>query len=264
MGIIPKKTEKKPFELAFFLKNCAGVEWIDKGLPVPSYLYHTQQGHIIVMWLISGYFSTKKNTEFLNDIIARFLITFAEEKAERTKLFNKSEHAHIFNKTYGLKEFSKKLKSLKTKQYIPKRAESFEDFTFWAIKLFCEDMIEKNGIATYEQLENFAFSNFEHKEKSTLRAKCRSVWNWYADKDFQLNKKQRKTLKEHLEDTEMTRTQHILKINKRRAENSKAKIEGLINGLFSNDYKKKSGSWHISKIAKDLNLNRDTVSKYLN
>ena len=33
--------------------------------------------------------------------------------------------------------------------------------------------------------------------------------------------------------------------------------------MFKDDYKKKDGSWHITKIAKDSGTTRPTVMKYL-
>jgi len=44
---------------------------------------------------------------------------------------------------------------------------------------------------------------------------------------------------------------------------SRRKVLNAITGLMSEMYKKKSGAWHIGQIAKDTNLHRNTVSKYI-
>jgi len=62
----------------------------------------------------------------------------------------------------------------------------------------------------------------------------------------------------------MTRKQNITIINKKRAKRKEEAIYNTITGLFKHEYIKKSGKWHISKIAKDTNIARDTVAKYLN
>jgi hypothetical protein len=252
--------------LYFHIKG-NGTEWIDYDLPIPSLLEHINKGYMIG-WAIDGYFGTSKSQEFLNDIIGRFLIGFREQSIERlpfkpTKEQLDSKTAHIYKKVYRLREFSKQLKSLPTKKHIPERADNFEDFTFWAIKLYAEDMIRASGFIVYDTLETWALSQFENKERSTIRAKCRSIWNWYYERNWELPKKSRKTLKEHLENTMATRKEHILKLNKEKREDNYKKIINTITGLYADTYKKKNGKWNISKIAKELNMHRDTVSKHI-
>ena len=239
-----------------------GVEWIDYDLPVPTLHKHLNRGYVIG-WAIEGYFATESGQEFVNDIIARFLISFKEQGIKRLpykpkKLDDKT--AKIYAKIYKLREFSRQLESLPAKKLIPKRADSYEDFTFWAIKLYSEDMIRETGFIVYDSLENWALSQFEHKERSTIRAKCRSVWNWYYEKDFKLPQRHKKQ-SQYLGGTMATRQEHMRKVSKNKAEKNRKAVINLITGLYAEDYKKKSGSWHLSKIAKDLHLNRETVSK---
>lgn len=171
---------------------------------------------------------------------------------------------HYHNKIYKLKELQA-LKSLSRKKLIPERAESFHDFVFWAIKLFCEDIIKTQGLAAYEQLENFALGNFSSKETSTLRAKCRSIWNWYEQRDWQLSGYKRKyNSKKQLKELQMTRTERALENNKLRTKKAKLKILDATTGLLKEEYKKVNGSWNISKMAKELNMARDTIKKYIN
>jgi len=247
----------KGYWLHFYL-NGEGGEFLDYNLPIPTYLEHYNKGYAVA-WCIEGYFGTKKGEAFLNDVIARFIISFADLSPKRlpykpeVKKDNKT--AHILNKAYSLKRFSTRLKSIKTKNKIPQRAESFEDLIFWAIKLMAEDLITQYGIIPYQQLEDFALNNFLHKkDRSTIRAKCRNIFNWYEQRDFKITKKK---------EWKMSRTDHIKAVHKKRTEETERKILNYTSGLFSETLKKKNGKWNISKISKDLNLSVNTVKKYL-
>jgi len=268
MDIIPKKDKLlKSFWLYFHIKNSDGTEWIEYGLPIPTILTHINQG-VFIGWAINGFFGTPKNQEFLNDIIARFLITFKEQQIQRLPFKPKlnNQNAHINENIYSLKDFSTKLKSIKKKKYIPKRADNYPDYTFWAIKLYAEDMIRETGFIVYDSLENWALKQFVHKERSTIRAKCRSVWNWYYNRDFELTHSQTKKYKnnkEKYEGTKMTRVEHMKRVSKEKKEKNRRKVINLITGLYANDYKKKNGKWHYIKIAEATGLSRYTVSTIL-
>jgi len=256
--------ELKGFWLHFYL-NGEGGEFLDYDLPIPSYLEHYNRGYAVA-WCIDGYFGTKEGEKFLNDVIARFLLSFADLSPKRLPYkpnYEKDKKtAHILVKAYSLKSFSRKLKSLPTKKkFTPRRADMFEDFIFWAIKLYAEDLIRDYGIIPYEMLEDFALKTFEHKkDRSTLKAKSKSIWNYYDERNWELPKKKFKQTKGEYK---MTRIENMKKINTERAEEKRRKILNAISGMFADDYKKKNGSWHIGKIAKDLNITEKTVKKYL-
>ena len=61
----------------------------------------------------------------------------------------------------------------------------------------------------------------------------------------------------------MTREEIAKKNALEREKRSKKLVYGLISGLFSKDYRKKSGRWNIKLIAEHTELHRDTVSKHL-
>jgi len=265
MCIISKKDKLlQCFWLYFHINNGNGTEWIDYKLPIPTLLKHTRTGYL-VGWAVDGHFNTKNGQNFANDIIARFLLTFDEITRIPYKpvdqVFN-SDSTHIYEKVYKLQEFSKQLKSLPTKKHIPTRADNFDDYTFWAIKLYAEDMIQKTGYIVYSTLESWALSQFIHKERSTIRAKCRSIWNWYNNRDFVLPKKSR-TRKQYMEETMASRTEQAIRMGKEKKEKNRRKVINLITGLYANDYKKKNGKWHYIKIAEATNLSRYTVAKII-
>lgn len=239
-----------------------GTEWIDQGLPTPTYLEHINKGYLIA-WAIDGYFGTQKATSYLNDIIARILITFKDLKPKRQHYKPKiCRSSHYLPKIYKLQELQN-LKSIQNRSKTPSRADSFEDHTFWAIKLFCEDLIRSQGIATFNQLEDFAKENFEHKDRSTLKAKCRSIFNYYETRDWKIQQAYKRKFKDGDQGLKMTRQERAKLNTKAREEKAKAKVINAITGLMNETYKKKNGSWNISKIAEDTNLDRRTVTKYI-
>ena len=61
----------------------------------------------------------------------------------------------------------------------------------------------------------------------------------------------------------MTRKERALANAKKMAEESRRKIVNATTGMFANEYKKRDGKWNISKLAKELNMSRPTVMKYI-
>ena len=252
-----------------------GTEWIDESLPIPTHHEFINRGYILA-YAIDGYFGTNKTNQYLNDIIARFLITFKDLKPSRMLDFKpsscgavaphrqpvKSSNAHIkyYPKIYKLREFQK-LKSLKKKQYAPTRADNFNDYVFWSIKLYCEDLIRDQGLATSDQLIQFATSNFIQKDKSTLKAKCRSIWNYYEIRNWQLPKSYKKQEKEKVM---ATRKENIQKVNENRKRKTQNTIKAILDDIFLQDtIKFKNGKYRIGEIAKLTDYTEKTVSKHL-
>ena len=236
-------------------------------IPFPSWHWITQsewdlKTRYYYQFVIDGIFDTKKGTMFLNDIIARFMITFPSSGIE------KQEIKRIPAKKQGLK--LKQFQGLKSVKSLPKQFFKTNLFTkrdnvFWALKINFEIQLERGNIS-YETLEDFAFANFEDKAKdrSTLRAKCRSIYNYYADRNFETRTRGKyKNHQHYLEETMATRQQNMAKINNKRKEDCRRVIVGLITGLTSFEYKKQNGEWNVSKLAKDTKLTRKTIYKYL-
>lgn len=250
--------------MAFSLYGANGSEFLDYDLPFPNTVQH-YENLVKIMWLINGYTGTKKSRDYLNDIIARFLISFAEYKPQRIpyklkELQNDTQHE--------LKEFQS-LESIKTRAINVSRSENMahaQDQVFYAIKFYAEHLIMDFGFCQYSRLEDFALTNFlDRKDKSTLKAKCRSIYYWYEERDFKLTNYQKKyTTEEEKEQLKMTRKEHINKVNAEQSAKTQRLIKNAITGLMSAEYKKKDGSWNISKLAEELKLSRPTIMKYLN
>jgi hypothetical protein len=163
-------------------------------------------------------------------------------------------------KIYKLKELQA-LKSLTNKKLPRASADKFEDFTFWAIKFHCEDLIHSQGLASAQQLIDFALSNFEGKEQSTLKAKCRSVWNYYEQRNWTIPVPYTKKPKAEVM---ATRLDHINKVNENRVIKNQNKIKSILDDIFLQDeIKFKNGKYKASAIAKIADIDKRTVSKYL-
>jgi len=225
-----------------------GTEWIDVDLPTPSYHEHLTKGYLIA-YALDGYFGTKANQNYLNDIIARFLVTFKNQKPYR--ILEKpsiTPAGKYLAKAYKLKELHV-LKSISTQKHAQTRADKFDDSVFWAIKFHCEDLISTQMIVTYEQLFYFATNNFEHKEVSTLRAKCRSIWNWYESRDWTIPT--RKGLG-------MSRTENIKKVTAKKMQDNLTKVKKVIVGL---EFMKEK--INIANVSRDAKVSRNTAKKYM-
>lgn len=247
--------------LFFYLYGAIGVEWQDEGLPPPCYLLHSNAGATIG-WQIKGFPGTIKAREYFNDIIARVVITFADYRPQRVQRPDKSldADAHV-NATvaYDLKQFG----NLKSLYWRGQKAEKFalvkageQDKIFWAIKLYVEARIKQQGEGTpviYQELEAWAFETFwiderRAKDKSTLRAKCRSVWNWYDARGWTIPKKE----------SQMTRSERAranAKLKAIRAENA---VRSAVQSLkFLNE------RISIRKVAEYAQVSKSTAEKYL-
>ena len=171
-----------------------------------------------------------------------------------------NERAHkLLDRAYDLKEFQG-LKSISLQRLPQLQGESVEhiDQVFWAIKNFTEACIQKFGegvVVPYQAIEDFAMRNFlAKKERSTLRAKCRSIWNWYNERDWTIP--QRKEF-------EMTRSERAKANAKLKYQRAQAAILGLLKGLFADEFRKEDGTWNVSKIARSTKLSRPTVIRHL-
>ena len=233
-----------------------GSEIFDYSLPLPHNYF--RNGNIYTIeYIINGYFHTTKSIAYLNDIIARFTLSM---EVLDTKISSSDDEGIELASFQGLKSI------VRHKDY--EAIDIGLDNIFYAIKYYTEDLIRESGEGNpiaYSLVESFAFARFidRAKDKSTLKAKCRSIWNWYNDRHWTIPKRCKRTLKQYLEDTKMTRTENMKKINAKRAEDNYKKVVNILTGLFNDEYKKKSGAWHIGKIASAVNLTEKTVSKYI-
>lgn len=242
-------------ELQFHIKD--PTEWLDYNLPTPNSMQHPRgiANLFIMTYYLDGYFGTKKAIETLNDILARFYITF-----DFIELLELPKAVYIqHQKRYQIKDFQN-LKSIPAKQFKINKTDTGLDAIFIAIKYqFVEPLLRKETgkIIPYQSIEQFAFNHFVDtaKDKSTLRAKCRSIWNYYNNKGWVADKRQRKTKTK--EELMATRKEQQKKLSEMKVNQSRAKVKGAIESLkFMNE------KVTVRKIAEYANISTRTVSKY--
>ncbi len=231
-----------------------------ENLPFPNWYALGSNKGFFFAYLLEGTFNTNKQIDFLNDLIARFYITFKAQRVEKDNVILE------IKKPYKAKQIaqSDQLNSLKNlKDFSFKQnMDGKKDKTFWALKLFAIENIRSNGILNYRELENFGMANFVSKKGvSDIRCKCKSIYNYYKKRDFEIEKQEYTKTTKTSEDIKMTRIENCKKIALKKEEENNKKVMNFLSGMFSFEYKKPNGSWHVSKIAKILNLSRNTVYK---
>lgn len=254
MGIITKKSENSNnFFLQFHFYG-EGHEFLDNNLPIPHHHKHwSGKGGYSIGWWVEGYFATKTGQDYLNDVIARVLITFKDLKP--TRLPYKPNDKNIYlARAIKLKEISRQLDSVKTKKYAPERADKYADSVFWSIKLYIEDYITDTGFIAYSVLESWALSNFiEHKDRSTIRSKCKNIWNWYDNQNWEIRNRRKLSEGELM----ATRTENMKKINQQRETDTQLKILETIKYLRNENIKIMR-----KNIVEHSGLSKTTVTKY--
>jgi len=241
--------------LYFHLFGAEGYEFLEYKLPYPNFLMHSNLG-VFIGWLIKGYPGTAKSKDYFNDIIARFIIAFKEYKPERLPYRPNLAREAIVNtkQPYDLKLFQNLPSLYWANKKLIWSADSVGtiDQIFWAIKLYTEELIKEFGEGTpvpYEFLEEFALRNFfDRKDKSTLRAKCRNIWNSIPKR----------------REWKMTRSERAKKNAELKKQRARAILLGFIqNNLLADEYKKADGTWNIKELSKATGLHRNTISKHL-
>jgi len=251
---------KKLATWLYFKAFCDVTDSFGNIIPYPSMHYQDTDGLLIYGWLIDGYFRTKNNIEFLNDIIARFLLTFSEElKLKKIQTVKTSQNC------YKLRNFQN-LKSIVEQKKEYSRADTNFDNTFWVLKLRAEDVIKYKGHVTYDELLSFAFESFiDYKDRSTLKSKCKSIIAWYENHNWKIGRTNKKYENmKHYQEAEMaTRKEQARKMTEIRADRTKKRILSIVSGMFAHEYRKKNGEWNITKIATEAKVARNSVYKYL-
>jgi hypothetical protein len=228
-------------------------------LPYPHRHEIQPDGTMVYNWLIDGLFLTLNGVEYINDIIARFMLTFPGN-AHNPKTYIESKPRFDPIKLKHFQNLKSKV-TQKKKSYT--RADVQIDSTFWVLKYHAEELIRQDGFIIYQKLESFACDTFTQHKKglSTIKAKCRSIWHWYEKRDWQIGRAKR--VYETKEELMASRKEHMIKVNKKKGEETRQKVHKIVTGLLAQEYKKPNGKWHITKIAKDSGVGRDSVYKYL-
>ena len=280
-------SKSQEFWLFTYVHDEAMTSWLDAGLPVPSLLIYARFGYF-AGWIIEGYFGTKKNRKFLADVYARLAKTLTREGAEsverlpwRPKLENLPDYARYDpSLVYNLRDdFSPVLESisepsqtvrddaLSTLAYYDRKTE---DELFDSIRFTIYDFVRANGKSalSYEYVEMVALTKYEiigGKGESTARSKARAIYEWVMEfyepgsgtNNWNYERKMTK------EEYEMTRIERAKANARMKYERAQAAVLGIVKGLIADEFKKKDGSWNVTRIAKHLGMDPKTVRKHL-
>jgi len=250
-----------------------GTEWIDQGLPTPNYFYRYNNSHGTVEglyglgYVIDGMFNSKPSQAYLEDMIRRFIVTLPIKERLMYRPTNDTQQHGIVYKLHDLQA----LESLKGNgRIVPKLQQltaRHNSGRFWETKLWIELEIKRNAgegnMVSFDTLLDVVWNAWKWKDYSTCRAFSRNVWRWYESRGWTYHiLNYRKSTKSE-EEIYMTRKERALANSKSRAELAKRKVSNAISGMFADEYKTKTNKWNISKLAKELGMSRNTVTKYL-
>ena len=276
------------FFIFFYLAGGKGDEWIELYLPVPNVIIYPSKNGVFIGYFIEGFFGTKNNHKFLQDIIKRFEKTFL--KLHHIGYIERIKHPPIIdNKTtgylqldviYSLKDFSKTLESLDYE--VSKKEEQIknlkiskvlgekkitDDALFDYMRFIAYDFVKMNGkeALTREYLEEIGELGNEvlgkTKEFSTIKAKAKAIYNWVMENYkpgsgiYNWNYV-RKTKSD--EELKMTRKEIALRNSKMRAEQTKKKVYEAIEIL-----KEQGEKVSIKNIIKATDVGYTSAQKYL-
>ncbi len=266
-----------------------GDEWLEIGLPIPSLYVKTRFG-AYVGWMIEGFFATENNLRFLRDVFERLRRTFALHGAQVRILPYKPNIAHLTNaaltdNVYNLRDdIAPLLESIPKKEKKEELAlstltafgQNSEDALFDAIRFAVYDFVRANSKSalTYEYVEEIARIKYEvigsSKGWSTAKAKARNIYRWVIE-NFKENAgvnnwnytPKYKGNPEKEKELLMTRRERALTNAQKIKEEKRKIILSIVKGMFAEDYKKKDGTWNISKLARDLKMDPKTIRKHI-
>ncbi|HIP94803.1 MAG TPA: hypothetical protein EYH20_05650 [Leucothrix sp.] len=224
-------------------------------MPPVSAIWLLNRGSYIVKFEIDGYFATEKGIKYLQDSIARFIQTYGENAVKlaipprRTPDIERDKIIH-------LSEFSSNLDNLKQKiaNKAPLNIELMDE-TFWSMKLWMERQLSQNRIPTENELETVGTAYSPHKERSTIRAKARSIYRWYALRGFEPTRDTRKRFKGA---KPMTRKEAARIARKALQDDRRSRVE---RGLMILQLENKKTT--VRSLAQVAGVAKDTAAKYL-
>lgn len=210
----------------------------------------TNKHSYTIEFLLDGLFHTKAGTDFINDILSRFYVSFENDEIHSilTKITKTTKP------TVKLKQFQN-LKSLGKEVYVPNVHN--DDFVFWSIKLWIESRIRQGSdFISYSTIEDYAITHFLDiaKDFGTLKAKCRNLWHWYDARGWKQSIQYEKKPKEEVM---ATRKENAKLTNEKRRAETEAKIKGAISYLEA-----KGEKITAKRIAEHTSLNKNTLTKY--
>ena len=222
---------------------------------------------IVYKLVVDGFGGTKRAKRFETDILLRFQILNDDIFSDIEIKFTSEPSS------YNLKELSKRLPSLPSydKDFIARvldNPKKYEDLCFWAMKAQMELLIKQGYTQSYNTLLEWALEQFSSKEFSTLKAKAKSIFNWYHTRGFKIfGAYERKYTDKELQ---MTRSENMTRINKLVKEKHQKTMLALLEQnemLFESEFIHKDGRFkglvNIQKLAKYMGVSEMTIRRNL-
>lgn len=220
---------------------------------------------IVYKLVVDGFGGTKRAKHFETDILLRFQILNDDIFSDIEKKFTSEPSS------YNLKELSKRLPSLPEydKDFIARvldNPKKYEDLYFWAMKAQMELLIKQGYTQSYNTLLEWALEQFSSKEFSTLKAKAKSIFNWYharSFKTFGAYERKTKTKEEWI----MTRSENMKRVKALQKNKTQGAIKEILNGLFADEYKHQKGRFkglvNVPKLARYMGVSEKTILRNL-
>lgn len=235
----------------------------------------------VAYFAINGVFWTKAGKDFLNDIILRLQLSFF--LAFKTELNTELSEKYISNLPptspilnlsafQGLESLDNKTPKNKAEERLfwnfekAKNDETKKDKAFWVIKHFHLRLLSKGIMGTEKSLIDWALQNVGIKDsggivkdRSTLEAKCRSIYRYHEKHRYAIFRAfngEKEEVKP--KQTKAERTKELHKAQKKKHTQKKAMVIAYLD-----DFKRDDGSVNIYGLAKETGVSYKTVKKYV-
>ena len=256
-----------------------GTETFDTFLPPPNIHKWLDNKSYLIAWILEGYFLTKKNQKFLDDVIKKVAETFEKIGVLRVEWIgwiniarlddNDIIHLNAYNLRDDIapyleyKQNKTDYRALELLASATEYKESDDAFFDW-LRFKVYDFVKENGknALTLDYCRELAIIGYEimgHKKGiSTPLAKAKSIYNWVIENYNPKGNNWDYVRKLSNEELEMTRREHIIKINKKKAQQTKEKVYKAIQKL-----KEKGEKISIRKVTQEAKVSKSSVEKYL-
>jgi hypothetical protein len=251
------------------------AEMFDSFLPLPNVI-KTFENSYLVAWLIEGYFLTKNNRKFLDDVIAKLIDTILKQGALRVEWIgwinfaklndNDILHLNAYNLREDIAPYTESFKSKREYKALELLAshtqykESDDAFFDW-LRFKVYDFVNENGknALTLDYVKELAIIGYEimgHKKGlSTPLAKAKAIYSWVME-NYQNRWNYKRKLTD--EEYEMQKKEIALKNSQKIAQQTKEKVYKAIQEL-----NKKEEKITVRKVKELANVSINSASKYI-
>ena len=261
-----------------------GTETFDTFLPLQNIHKWIDDKNYLVSWLYEGYFLTKQNQKFLEDVIKKKILTFEKAGALRVEwigwinIARLDDNDIIHLNAYNLRddiapylEYRKNKTDYRALELLASATEYKEsdDAFFDWLRFKVYDFVKENGknALTLDYCRELAIIGYEimgHKKGiSTPLAKAKAIYEWVIEnyqvrKEFENVSNWNYVRKLSDEEYEMQKRELALKNSQMRAQKTKEKVYKAIQEL-----KEKGEKVTIRKIKELAKVSINSASKYL-